>query len=355
MENEPLSRAPESLSPRWADLYEEVVAPGRCTGCGACVIACAYGELRYDDASFLPLQVGALGPDRCARDERTCGVCARACPRFRDTAARTNHALFGRDRTEDEPAGIVREIVFARATDPATRARAQDGGVVSALLAWGLRTGRIDGAVTAGRSTDRPWDAVPAVLASEAQVFAAAGSRYTFAPVLLALDGAVVRGLRSVALVGTSCQASATGAFEVNRLAKWRRRIAWTFGLLCSKTFTYEGLMQGRVHDELGIGWDEITKVNIKGKIIVSRAGGEDAAITLKEARPWTRPGCERCPDFAAEHGDLSFGGIGETDGWTLTIVRTPLGHEILESAVGQGVVERRPADGDGPALALLE
>ena len=40
--------------------------------------------------------------------------------------------------------------------------------------------------------------------------------------------------------------------------------------------------------------------------------------------------GCNHCPDFAAEHADISCGGIGENADWTLTIVRTDLGREIM-------------------------
>jgi len=62
---------------------------------------------------------------------------------------------------------------------------------------------------------------------------------------------------------------------------------------------------------------------------------------------------CAHCPDVAGGHADISFGGIGESAGWTLVIVRTGTGERLWTDAVDTGVVEVRPAEEDATALDL--
>jgi len=341
---------------QWKELYHEVVATNFCTGCAACIMACPRDVLDYEQSTYHPFNFeDSTAMDDCIHGQRGCDICTKACPRFRVWEVESDVALFGRARRTDEVIGIYRDIYLTRATDKFIFEAGQDGGLVSALLIWGLENGKIDGGLTSKLSTERQWDADPCVVTTREEVLATAGSRYTYAANPLAMKEAEKRGLKNLALVGMSCQASINGTLNARNVNKYKRRIQLVIGLLCSKSFSYEGLMLESVQNKMGIPLDDVAKVNVKGKFQIWRKStGEEVDIPLKELHQFTREGCKLCPDFAAEHADISTGGLGQSDGWTLTIVRTERGAEWMRELQDAGWIDVRPGTDDPKALELM-
>jgi coenzyme F420 hydrogenase subunit beta len=337
----------------WHELYHEVVDTGLCTGCAACVMACPRDVLGYTD-DYWPVQIGEGNAfDGCWIGDRGCDICTRACPRFRAWESDLDVELFGRPREPDEVYGMARSLLLCRATDAAVHEAGQDGGLVSVLLIWGLEQERIEAAAVSRIVDERgPFDSVPFLARTPEDVLATAGSRYTYSANPLALQEAADERLKQVALVGMSCQASINGTVSAYGVNKYKNKLALTIGLLCSKSFTYDG--QQAVLAEHGIDIGDVTKINVKGRYMVWTRDGGYHEIPLKELHPHTRPGCLKCPDFAAEHADISVGGIGADDDWTLTLVRTQRGEDWMTGVIDAGLIEAKPAEDDPVAMKLL-
>jgi coenzyme F420 hydrogenase subunit beta len=343
--------------PQWTELYNEVVTGGLCTGCAACVIACPHDVLNYNDANgvYKPFHLDIDGDlENCTHGEKGCTLCTRACPRFRNWETEIDEKRFERVRADDEDFGIALDIVLARTTDPELADVGQDGGFVSALLTFALENDFIDAALVSGLEGDgSTWQAIPALATTRADVIATAGSRYTYSANTLAYPEAIAGGAERIALVGMGCQASAPGAMQARKAGKIARRLSLTIGLLCSKTFD-DAIFEELFEAKYDVKRADIMKMNIKGVFQLWLHDGRYVEVPLKECHAYTREGCKSCPDFAAEHADISTGGIGSFSDWTLTIVRTEVGRELLNAMVDAGVVEIRPGDDDPAAIALL-
>ena len=342
---------------QWKHLYEEVVTSGLCTGCAGCVIACPHDVLGYrDDAGvYRPFQTEeGFGPEDCSHGQKGCTSCTRACPRFRAWEPEIDEFLFGRVRVAEEVAGVSSDIVLARATDPVLAEVGQDGGLVSAILLYCLDKDIIDAALVSFLEGDgSTWKAVPGVARTKDQIIASAGSRYTYSANPLAYNEAIESGAEKIALVGMSCQSSVPPVMKQRKAGKVARRLSLNIGLLCSKTFD-DSIFDELLDAKYGLKRADIKKMNIKGRLQVWMHNGDYHEVPLKECHAWTREGCKACPDFAAEHADISTGGIGAFNDWTLTIVRTEIGREIMDGMQAEGWIETRPGDEDPGAIELL-
>ena len=347
----------ERWTAQWKELYAEVVTSGLCTGCAGCVVVCPHDVLGYNDAqgAYKPFHLEEeLGPENCIHGEKGCTTCTRACPRFRVWEAPIDEMLWGRERTVDEPAGVYKDVILTRASDKMVHEMGQDGGLVSAILIYALEKGYIDAALVSYLEGDgSTWKAVPGVAKTKDEVLKAAGSRYTYSANTLAYGEAVEGGAEKIALVGMSCQTSSPPAMTLRKAGKVARKFTLNIGLLCSKTFD-DAIFDELFDAKYGLKREEIKKMNIKGVFQIWMKNGDYHEIPLKECHAWTREGCNMCPDFAAEHADISTGGIGKFNDWTLTVVRTDLGRKIIIEMLEAGLIWGRPGDDDPAAIDLM-
>lgn len=341
---------------QWKELYEEVIETGLCTGCAGCVVTCPHDVIGYEheEGKYIPFHIEEeLGLDNCIHGEKGCTTCTRACPRFRKWEESADMHLFGRTREPDEMSGIWRQLLLTRAVDTEEHSKGQDGGFVSAMLVWLLKNDYIDGALVSGVEDDDKWKAKPAVVTNREEVLATAGSRYTYCANPLALPEAKEKGLSRLALVGMGCQTSSPPVMWDRKAGKVSKPFLFTIGLLCSKTFD-DAIFPELFEAKYGLKKEDMVKMNIKGAFQIWMKDGSFHEIDLKECHGWTRTGCKNCPDFAAEHSDIATGGIGKDNDWTLTIVRTELGEEVIKRMIADNVIIARPAQEDEVAMKLL-
>lgn len=322
-------------------LGKNVVDAGICASCGACVLVCPFSCLEYRD-----------GKPVLVKDCKVCGICPRVCPQYGQSLSEVEKFVFGRERRLDEQFGVYRRLLAARAKDEKIRSVAQDGGLVTALLVFGLEKGIIDSAVVSGISGEKPLYPTPKLATTPAEVLESAGTRYTYSPNILAIAEAIKQKRQSAAFVGTPCQIRAIRKIQIAGLKKYTAPLKLLVGLMCSESFVYEGLMEKHIREKLGINLNDIVKINIKGKMLVTTKSGVKA-IPLAELKDYVRKSCGVCNDFSSELADISTGGLG-LEGWTFAVIRTKEGEEFFEAAEKAEVLETRPVEKDDFALGLL-
>jgi coenzyme F420 hydrogenase subunit beta len=352
--------------PTFKEMMNEVVAYGSCCECGTCVLVCPHNVIDYVDGK--PKQVAKKNGDFdfCGISEGIgCDVCAQVCPRLgtrefdlRDQVHPSGEGVY------EGIFGRYRRIVAARCKDPEILARCQDGGVVTAILAHGLREGIFDGACVSAADESMPAAPKPKVVTTVEDAIGSASSWYTYCPNDLALADAEKQGLQKVCFVGVPCQITPVRKIQladpayldngrkkpkhIERQTKFLKGygdiVDFTVGLLCTEVFTYEGLLRDKIQDEMGIPLAEIKKFNVKGKVLIYKKDGEVVDMSLHKAQEYARPECHHCGDFSAELADVSCGGVACMD-WTITVLRSRRGEELFDDMVRRGLLEVRSMD----------
>ncbi|MGC9346440.1 MAG: Coenzyme F420 hydrogenase/dehydrogenase, beta subunit C-terminal domain, partial [Candidatus Bathyarchaeales archaeon] len=131
------------------------------------------------------------------------------------------------------------------------------------------------------------------------------------------------------------------------------QKLKLTIGLMCSGSFSYEGLIEDYIKGKLNINPHDISKINIKSKVLLTMKSSKTKEITLKNVQRHIRTSCQTCKDFSAELADISVGGLG-LNGWSLVIIRTKTAEKLFTDTVKAGLLQVKPIKKEKHSLDLL-
>ena len=122
--------------------------------------------------------------------------CVEVCPVLRPVEDDARNAKRFRAPATDDGYGPYSYGCYARATDPELVTRGQDGGMTSALLIHGLKTGRLGGAILGDVEPEARQIGRHRLAMNRQDVLDCAASRYTYSPNTLALQEAMRRDVK---------------------------------------------------------------------------------------------------------------------------------------------------------------
>ncbi len=272
--------------------------------------------------------------------------CLRACPVL--------EADYTRSRALEDAFqkrwGPVLELWEGYATDPGIRLRGASGGVLTALAAYCLEKLSMGGVLHIGQDPDDPTRNRTFLSRSRYELLQRTGSRYAPAAVCERLD-LVERNDRPCVIIGRPVEIAA-----VEKLRKLQSaleaKIGLTLSFFCAESPSRLGTL--KLLERAGINPDTVTEIRYRGdgwpgEFTVRTRTSSDPIFRLSYRESWAflqayRPWAAHLwPDGTGELADISCGDPwyeepdGNNPGFSLVVVRTERGRQVLHGAVRAG------------------
>jgi coenzyme F420 hydrogenase subunit beta len=328
-----------------------VLNSGLCCGCGTCAGICPQNAIEMVIDQIRGIYVPTIDIEKC----KECGLCYEVCPGHAVNFEELNRGLFGRSPC-DILLGNYENCYIGYAVDDDIRFNASSGGAVTALLAFALEQGIIDGAVVTRMSKERVLEPEPFIARTKEELVEASKSKYCPVPVNVVMKDILnSKDDERFAVVGLPCHIHGIRKAQA-RNKKLQKKIVLCIGLICSHNNTVWQVKS--LVERLDIREQDIEKIEFRGhgwpgRFAAILKNGDTVTIPYSEAMTlhnlWFNavPRCLLCCDLTSELADISCGDpwipevtANETIGRSLIISRSKSSEHICQNACNTNYVD---------------
>ena len=313
------------------ELQSDVLQKNLCAGCGACVSLCPYFKTHKGRTAAM---------FQCTRES---GRCNAYCPRTGVDLDFLSATIFSGTYSGDA-LGNYKSVYISQKGSSAGDGNFQNGGTVSALMKFALKSGAIDSAILTAR---KGAVSIPEIVTDSEKVFNYASSKYSTSPVVAGFNKAASGGYSKIGFVGTPCAVTAMAKIRSNptELADFSDKTGIVVGLFCTWALDTRGI-EKTLKDKLDL--DSLRRVEIPpppADVMSFTDSHRDVMLPLEEIRPSIPAACAYCHDMTAEFADISVGALeleGEKNR-NIIIIRTERGEKLVKEAVDAGYLVTSP------------
>jgi coenzyme F420 hydrogenase subunit beta len=321
-----------------------------CIGCGACKYICPASNITLSDI----LNEG-IRPIISSGNCTDCVKCVSVCPgaaiehRYQEKESYLSDLMQGW--------GPVLEVWEGYAADPEIRYNGSSGGLASALALYCIEKGGMHGILHIGPDDNKPLRNKTVFSTSRHEIVARTGSRYSPASPCDGLDK-IANAPGLCVFIGKPCDVTAVRKAQFLK-PELNKNVGITIGIFCAGTPSTQGTID--LLRMNGIDPDSVKEIRYRGKgwpgkFSIKLKGEEQPREVMTYMDSWGfvqkyRPyRCHLCPDGTGEFADISCGDPwyrqiqADEQGYSLVLVRTEKGREILHEAMEAGYVVLKKA-----------
>ena len=332
----------------FANLKKEIIDQNLCTRCGSCIGVCP------QDALYLSDMLGECIPAINGNVDEICvdcpAPCITGCPGKEVDFPALNDFVYG-SQPENYLIGHTINHYIGYASNPDIRKRGSSGGIISAVLDYLLREGRIDGVLTLIDNPDKPLQPEPVIIRDPEKLIKAAQSKYSLAPVNTILRKTLEEE-GNYAYVGLPCQIHSLRKLQMQNDPNVKN-ISLLIGSYCGNIHHFTSVIDFLKR----FGVEDLNLV----KRIQYRAGEWPGKllVTLKDGREFGLPKfyanymnmlyivkrCQVCTDLSNEFADFSGADAWAPKyeergkGYSLISTRTAIGDKIIKECLENNIL----------------